>query len=112
MPAGPSSGAREAPRPPELTRDNAEAPGLDPDEMHRSMQESVMQALKELVTNDVGRDECGRHRLQLGHGGVLRELLHAPYARGRGARTTLKDAGRAGPAGRFGGLRRRQNLRV
>jgi hypothetical protein len=67
-PVGQGSGAREAPRrrPPELTRDNAEATGLAPNWKHLSMEESVMQALKELFTTDVGLMSVGGIAFMLG----------------------------------------------
>jgi hypothetical protein len=67
MPVGKGRGTPEAPRrPPELTRDNAEATALAPNEKHRSMQESVMQALKELFTTDVGLMSVGGIAFMLG----------------------------------------------
>jgi hypothetical protein len=49
-----------------LTHDNAAAADLTPNGKHRSMQESVMQALKELFTTDVGLMSVGGIAFMLG----------------------------------------------
>ena len=67
MPVRKGRGSPEAPRPqPELTRDNAEATGLAPNGRYRSMQKSVMQALKERFTADVGLMSVGGIAFMLG----------------------------------------------
>ncbi len=67
MPIGPDKGMPQAPKgPPELTHDNAIATDPASNRKHRSMQEPVMHALKELFTTDVGLMSVGGIAFMLG----------------------------------------------